>query len=172
MTTAVDDLVQEFAERRLSRRELVVALTALFAAGGSKVAAETSQAAAQTNQVVGADSLNHVSLAVTDVERSAEFYQTLLGLEVVSRPGNGGINLGLGSSFLGLYSLPEPGRVHHFCMGVDDFDADRLAASLGEVGLQASVDNNPRNRTSGGAQLYFSDPDGTLVQLSENGYQG
>ena len=34
------------------------------------------------------------------------------------------------------------------------------------------VDRNPANRTSGGDQLYFTDPDGTRVQLSANGYQG
>lgn len=165
MTTAVENLVEDFAERRLTRRELVAALTTLFAAGGSK-------AAAQTSQVIEANTLNHVSLAVSDVERSAEFYQSLLGLQVVSRPGNGGINLGLGPSFLGLYPLPDPGRVHHFCLGVDGFDAARLSEALGQAGVEASVDSNPRNRTSGGDQLYFSDPDGTLVQLSENGYQG
>jgi catechol 2,3-dioxygenase-like lactoylglutathione lyase family enzyme len=121
---------------------------------------------------VHAETLNHVSLAVSDVQRSAEFYQGLLGLEEVSRPGNGGINLGLGGGFLGLYALPEPGRVHHFCLGVDDFDADRVAESLREEGVEARIDRDPRNRTSGGDQLYFSDPDGTIVQLGRNGYQG
>jgi catechol 2,3-dioxygenase-like lactoylglutathione lyase family enzyme len=123
-------------------------------------------------QVAQARSLNHVSIGVSDVERAAEFYQALLGLEVVSRPGNGGINLGLGDGFLGLYSLPEIGRAHHFCLGVDDYDPDRIAAALTDVGLEARVDRNPRNRTSGGDQLYFNDPDGTIVQLSANGYQG
>ena len=131
-----------------------------------------SKVAAQTPQTVGANTLNHVSLAVTDVERSAEFYQSLLSLEVVSRPGNGGINLGLGDGFLGLYSLPQPGRVHHFCMGMNNFDADRVSAVLAESGVQSSIDRSPLNRTTGGDQLYFTDPDGTTVQLGESGYQG
>ena len=119
-----------------------------------------------------AETINHVSIAVSDVERSAEFYQSLLDLEVVSRPGNGGINLGLGSSFLGLYALPDPGRAHHFCLGVDGYDADTLAERLRRAGLEPSVDRSPLNRTTGGDQLYFTDPDGTVVQLCENGYQG
>jgi len=90
----------------------------------------------------------------------------------VSRPGNGGINLGLGPSFLGVYKIPEPGRVHHVCIGVDDYDPDRIAARFKEQNIQATVDRNPANRTSGGDQLYFTDPDGTRVQLSANGYQG
>jgi catechol 2,3-dioxygenase-like lactoylglutathione lyase family enzyme len=165
MTTAVDNLVKEFAERRITRRELVAALTALFAAGSSK-------AAAQAPQSIQGRTLNHVSLAVTDVERSAEFYQGLLGLEVVSRPGNGGINLGLGSSFLGLYALANPGSVNHFCIGVDDYDAARLSETLAESGVESRISTNPLGRTSGGDQLYFNDPDGTSVQLSANGFQG
>ncbi len=35
-----------------------------------------------------------------------------------------------------------------------------------------AIDTNPANRTSGGDQLYFRDPDNTNVQLSANGYQG
>jgi len=171
MTTIVDNLVNEFAERRLTRRELVAALTAVFAAGTSKAVAQTS-AAGQTAQVIQGQTLNHVSLAVTDVERSAEFYQKLLGLDVVSRPGNGGINLGLGSSFLGLYALPNPGSVNHFCIGVDGYDAARMSEALGQLGVESRISTNPLGRTSGGDQLYFNDPDGTPVQLSANGFQG
>jgi hypothetical protein len=55
---------------------------------------------------------------------------------------------------------------------VDDYDPERIAARLKEQGVQATVDRNPANRTSGGDQLYFTDPDGTRMQLSANGYQG
>ena len=166
MRAAIEDLIGRFETRRLTRRELVASLAALIA--GTSANAEPLQASAAAQ----GSSLNHVSLAVTDVERSASFYSALLGLKVVSRPGNGGINLGLGSSFLGLYKLPDPGRVHHFCLGVDDYDPERIAARLRQQGLQATVDRNPANRTSGGDQLYFTDPDNTRVQLSANGYQG
>ena len=117
--------------------------------------------------------INHVSLGVSDVERSAAWYQALLGLEVVSRPGNGGINLGLSDGFLGIYSIAgSVGQAHHVCLGVDDYDPDAIAARMADTGMEARVDRNPRNRTSGGDQLYFTDPDGTLVQLGHNGYQG
>ena len=165
MTTAVDNLVQKFAERRITRRELVAALTALFAASSSK-------AEGQSAQVIRGRTLNHATLAVTDVERSAEFYQRLLDLEVVSRPGNGGINLGLGSSFLSLHALANPGTVNHICIGVDDYDAARLSETLREAGVESRISTNPQGRTSGGDQLYFNDPDGTSIQLSANGFQG
>ena len=165
MIRALEDLVQRFEDRKMPRRELMAGLAALMAAGGAP-------AQGQTTSVARARSLNHVSLAVTDVERSAEWYGRLLDLEVVSRPGNGGINLGLRDGFLGLYQLPNPGSVNHFCLGVDDYDPDRIAERLGMAGIEASVDRNPNNRTSGGDQLYFSDPDGTPVQLSADGYMG
>ena len=165
MQNTIEQLVESFEARRLSRRELVAALTLMTAGAPATATAQVSQAAQ-------GQTLNHVSLAVTDVERSAAFYSRLLGLKEVSRPGNGGINLGLGPGFLGLYKLANPGTVHHFCIGVDDYDADRLAARLREMGLKPTVDRNPANRTSGGDQLYFTDPDNTRVQLGANGYQG
>ena len=164
MEHAIDALVKQFECRKVSRRELVAALTALVAAPQSIGAQATPAAQGRT--------LNHISIAVSNVERSAEFYSRVLGLKVVSRPGNGGINLGLSDGFLGLYALPNPGQPHHFCIGVDEYDPDRLAARLKEAGVEARVDRNPANRTSGGDQLYFNDPDDTRVQLSANGYQG
>jgi len=167
MRVDIDDLVGQFESRRLSRRELVAALAGLVAA-----AAPAAAQSGQTTAVAQARTINHVSLAVTDVEKSAAFYKALLGLKEVSRPGNGGINLGLGTSFLGVYKLANPGTVNHFCLGVDDFDPDVMAERLKQQGIQATVDRNPANRTSGGDQLYFTDPDKTRVQLGANGYQG
>ncbi|HWE53261.1 MAG TPA: VOC family protein [Bryobacteraceae bacterium] len=164
---AIEKLVEAFESKALSRRDLVASIAALMAGGTAVESAE-----AQISLAAQGRTLNHVSLAVTDVERSAQFYSTVLGLKVVSRPGNGGINLGLGDSFLGLYKLPNPGTANHFCIGVDNFDPDRIAGNLRAMGLQATVDRNPANRTSGGDQLYFNDPDKTRVQLGSNGYQG
>jgi catechol 2,3-dioxygenase-like lactoylglutathione lyase family enzyme len=165
MSAEIATLVQRFEARQLSRRELVAAIAGLVAT------AATQPSSAQT-AVAQAKTINHVSLAVTDVEKSAAFYKALLGLKEVSRPGNGGINLGLGGSFLGVYKIAQPGRVHHFCLGVDDYDPVKIADRLKAQGITARVDTNPANRTSGGDQLYFNDPDGTMVQLSANGYQG
>jgi len=163
--TTIESLISQFEQKGLTRRELVAALTMLISGSSAAMSAQSTQAAQGRT-------LNHASLAVSDVEKSAAFYGKLLGLKEVSRPGNGGVNLGLGSSFLGVYKIQEPGRVHHVCIGVDDFDPERIAARLKEQGVQATVDRNPANRTSGGDQLYFTDPDGTRMQLSANGYQG
>ena len=166
---AIENLVARFEQKKMTRRELVASLlvaSGAMALGGS--------AAAQTPAPVATGrSMNHVSLSVSDVQRSADFYQRVLGMEIISRPANGGLNMGLGEeSFLGLYQLANPGGMHHLCIGVDNYDADALAQKLLAHGITADVSRDPANRTSGGDQLYFSDPDGIRVQLAQHGYLG
>jgi catechol 2,3-dioxygenase-like lactoylglutathione lyase family enzyme len=163
----IEALVDAYESRALSRRELIAAVAAMVAAP-APAAAQPSP----TIQVAQGRSLNHASLAVTDVAAAADFYQKLLGLKVVSRPGNGGVNLGLGDGFLGIYKLANPGTVNHICIGVDDYDPERMAARLKDVGISATIDKNPANRTTGGDQLYFNGPDNCRIQLGASGYQG
>ena len=105
-----------------------------------------------------------MTLAVTDPEVSRKFYEETLGVNVVSRQSNG-INMGLGDSFLGLYSIPEPGRIHHFCVGVDGYVIEDGAEKLRGAGIEPYVRQDR-------PELYFNDPDGVLVQLSEKEYRG
>ena len=156
MRHAVEDLVDRYDAGKLNRRQLVQGLAAL-AVGGRAPQADRAPS------VMQGSSLNHVTLAVSDVARSRGFYEELLGLEVVSRQENG-INLGLGTSFLGLYSIAGPPRPHHLCIGVDGFQLEEVAGKLRENGLQPSF-----NR---GVEVYFRDPDDILVQLSAEDYRG
>lgn len=165
----IEALVDAFEARSLSRRDLIAALAALVAPAATSDAASQATSIGQAAQ---GRTLNHASLAVSDVVAAADFYQKLLGLKIVSRPGNGGINLGLGDGFLGVYKLANPGTVNHVCIGVDDYDPERIAARLKEMGIAATIDRNPANRTSGGDQLYFNGPDNCRIQLGPNGYQG
>ncbi|MFN7980673.1 MAG: VOC family protein [Vicinamibacterales bacterium] len=170
MSAAIESLVEQFESRKLSRRQLVASLAALVASATR--ASAQAPAGANVSMLAQGRSLNHASLAVTDVEKAAEFYGKLLNAKVVSRPGNGGINLGLGDGFLGLYKLANPGTINHICVGVDNFDADRLAAKCKEMGITATVDRNPANRTSGGDQLYIQAFDNHRLQIGPHGYQG
>lgn len=170
MSRAIDELFDDYEKKKLGRREFVAAL--LAAAGAASAAPQAMAQQAPAPVAIGR-SMNHVSLSVTDVNRSAAFYNSVLGMEIISRPANGGLNMGLGDeSFLGLYELGNPGRMHHMCIGVDNYDADELAAKLETHGIQARVNRDPANRTSGGDQLYFNDPDGISVQLAQHGYLG
>lgn len=168
MDKQLNNLLDDYDQKKISRRELM----ALLLASGAAATAGSVQAQTAEPVAIGR-SMNHVSLSVADVNRSADFYNRVLGMEIISRPANGGLNMGLGSeSFLGLYQFANPGSMHHLCIGVDNYDADTLAGRLEQHGIQARVNRDAANRTSGGDQLYFNDPDGISVQLAQHGYLG
>lgn len=169
MSHSIDAIIDQFEQKKISRREM---LASLIAAAGVVPLAGSAAAQAPTPVAAGR-SMNHVSLSVADVNRSARFYQQVLGMEIISRPANGGLNMGLGDeSFLGLYQLDNPGSMHHLCIGVDGYDAEAMATRLEDHGIAPRINRNPANRTSGGDQLYFEDPDGITVQLAQHGYLG
>jgi catechol-2,3-dioxygenase len=78
MSAEIDDLVRKFEARGMSRRELVTALAALVA---SAAAVPAAAQAGPVTAVAQGRTINHVSLAVADVEQSAVFYKALLGLK-------------------------------------------------------------------------------------------
>jgi catechol 2,3-dioxygenase-like lactoylglutathione lyase family enzyme len=171
MSAAIEHLVEQFESRKLSRRQLVGSLSALMA-GAASAASAQAQSAPAVSMLAQGRSINHVSLSVTDVEKAADYYGRLFNVKIVSRPGNGGLNLGLSDGFLGLYKLANPGTVNHICIGVDNYDADALAAKCKQMGITASVNRDPNSRTSGGDQLYIQAFDNHRLQIAAHGYQG
>jgi catechol 2,3-dioxygenase-like lactoylglutathione lyase family enzyme len=147
----LEALVTAFETGELGRREFLQAVV---------VAASTPRHTREVRAV----SLNHVSLAVRDVDASKEFYERVLGISEVSRQPNG-LNLGLGDSFLGLYDIQPKGQIHHFCVGVEHFDLEGAAAELRGLGVEPFIRQDR-------PELYFADPDGITVQLSSADYGG
>jgi len=147
----IEALVSAFESGSLSRRAFVRGVVVAAAPPAPK-------------PDVRALSLNHVTLAVEDVDASQAFYERVLGLSEVSRQTNG-VNLGLGESFLGLYTIQPKGRIHHFCVGVEGFDLEGHAAELRRQGVEPLIRQDR-------PELYFTDPDGITVQLSEVEYRG
>ena len=90
MKSVISNLVERFENGNLSRRDLVQGLTMLFAAASvpmrSATAADTPAAPGLTPT-----GIDHVSVLVSDVERSAKFYQDLFGLSVLSTDKEHGI---------------------------------------------------------------------------------
>ena len=161
MTTVADRLLSRYEDGDLSRRDLLLSLSALMAA----------PAAAQTKEPpIEVRSLNHVTMFVEDVSRSVDFYQGLFGMPVLSRQG-GGTNLAAGSDaqFLGIFGgRGAVAAIDHFCLGVADFDRDRIVEVLAERGVDARV----RMRDDVTPEIYFQDPDGIRVQLQDASYCG
>ena len=155
MIAELENLLSYYERGGMSRRQLVAALAAI-----------ATPAAAPAQAPLRAATLNHVTLAVSDVERSRQFYTELLSMPIVSRQANG-VNLGAGSSsFVGLYDIPSP-RIHPFCLGVDNFDADSTLEALEKKGIKGRI--RLRDDVK---ELYFQDPDGIQVQLQGADYRG
>ena len=66
---AIEHLVEKFEQKKMTRRELVASLLVATAAS----AAPSISAQASAPVAIGR-SMNHVSLSVNDVSRSADFY--------------------------------------------------------------------------------------------------
>jgi catechol 2,3-dioxygenase-like lactoylglutathione lyase family enzyme len=153
--TALDQLFDSYDRGRISRRGLVRALVPLLA-GAAMEAADT----------LTVKSLNHVTLFVSDVERSRQFYQDLFTAPVVSKQANG-INLAAGPlSFVGLYKGQGPAAINHFCLGIDG-TVETASAALEKRGIKPTI----RDR-DGVKELYFRDPDNVMVQLQNVAYRG
>ncbi len=158
MCDDVESLVAKYDQGIVNRRQLLAGLAALTAAPLAASKSGANQPAFQGK------SLNHVTLSVSNVEKSKEFYSSILGVSTVSEQKNG-INLGLGDSFLGLYAIKEPPRVNHFCIGLDEFRVQVAAERLTQFGVSPFVRKDK-------PEVYFKDPDGITVQLESKDYRG
>jgi catechol 2,3-dioxygenase-like lactoylglutathione lyase family enzyme len=172
----------------MSRRQLLLSLPALAMARHA-----FAQAGSPPIRVRG---INHVTLAVSDVKRSVDFYQGLFGMPVISRQGmTTNLQIGAGPHFLGVSSAgSNKPNIKHLCLGVDDFNVDRITAALAQRGMtMADAAGNAgggglgggpmlmrvrrRGPEAGGAkegtpEIYFSDHDNIVMQLQDPRYCG
>ena len=158
MRDSVENLVTLFEHGTLNRQQLIQGLLAALAPIS---AVANAHADTSTTATFRGRSLNHVTLSVSDVERSKEFYSRLLGGTISFETEKGekveGANLALPDCIMGFYKLGEP-RVHHFCVGVEDFSID--------AALEKLKSDFPESKPTiyRGEELYFRDPDGILGQ--------
>jgi catechol-2,3-dioxygenase len=73
----------------MSRRQLLVSLPAIAMA--PRLFAQTG------NAPIRISGINHVTVHVSDLKRSLDFYQGLFGMPIVSRQGNEAVNLRIGA---------------------------------------------------------------------------
>jgi catechol 2,3-dioxygenase-like lactoylglutathione lyase family enzyme len=126
---------------------------------------------------IGVKTIDHVTLVVNSLERSAAFYVDLLGMRRVERPafgfpglwfqaGNTQIHLILKndkSSNAGLPDAPPEagaGRVFHFAFEVPHFET--AVERLKSAGIRV---RGTGLRPDGCHQLWCYDPDGHIVEL-------
>lgn len=160
MPTELEMMLSQYDAGQMSRRDLLSAMALLLLPVPAPARAEP--------RIGLAKRLNHVTVHVRDVERSQAFYQNLFGMPVRTHQGRG-VNLSSGDGFIGLYPAPNggPGRIDHFCLGLERFDAETTKRKLVDAGIDAAI--SQRGDTK---ELYFTDPDGIDVQLQDVRYRG
>jgi catechol 2,3-dioxygenase-like lactoylglutathione lyase family enzyme len=157
MDAMISDLVNRFERGALTRRQLIQGLSALVAAAG------TSRSAAAQAGRLQAIGIDHTSVLVTDLQRSAGFYQRVFGLVPVSedkanrilRLGRGGA--GVNSTLVSLRQQNPPGLIDHFAINVEGFNRDAATEVLKQHGL------TPAQNIEFG--FHIKDPDGAVVQI-------
>lgn len=150
MEPIVDDLVRRFERGALTRRELIQGLSALVASGASP--AEAAQAGLRGTGI------DHVSILVTDLQRSAAFYQRVFGLTQVSEDTpNRILRLGTNRTIVSLRYEGPSGVTDHFAISVENFNRDAVTDQLKQHGL------TPAQNVQFG--FHIKDPDGVVVQI-------
>jgi catechol 2,3-dioxygenase-like lactoylglutathione lyase family enzyme len=144
--------------------------------------------------------LHHVGLTVADLERSLDFYLDVLGLELVSEPtpvfddprlgaavGVPGAALrcailGLDGARLELLEYSAPASpvaaplpqnalgAHHVAFHVADVRARKAALEARGVRFLSEVNVVDEGVLAGWRWVYFTDPDGNVVELVEEAY--
>lgn len=105
--------------------------------------------------------LNHITLSVSQLERSLDFYQNLLGFKAHVKWDNGAY-----LSLPGLWLCLSLGRTEsvkdytHFAFSLSESDYERLVIKLKQYGVKQWQEN-----TSEGESFYFLDPDGHKLEL-------
>src|SRR5262249_17864047 len=115
----ISRLVGRYDQGQLTRRELIHALAALTGIGAA--GASVSLAAASPFQTVDID---HVSIQVKDVHKSAAFYKNVFGLATLNEDEpNKTVRLRVGTaSRIVLREFNPPGVVDHLCLEVSRLD--------------------------------------------------
>ena len=147
MKHTISKLLEHCENGKLSRRELVQGL-ALLAASSSKLSAAGFQG----------NGINHVSIYVSNLQRSTDFYQRVFDSAINKRTGDNQVRLG--KQFLVLREGNPAAKVDHIAIGVDNFNLETVTADLKTRGA------TPKGRPQQGAVgFHIVDPDGFPLQI-------
>ncbi|UVK36524.1 VOC family protein [Mesorhizobium sp. AR10] len=117
--------------------------------------------------------LDHMVLAVHDVERTCRFYQRVLGMEPrQERPGKWSLHFGANKiSLQDVRASPDIARdtvpgSGNFCV-LTDTPIDEVVRQLSAESIEIVAGPGERSGAVGAIlSVYFKDPDGNLVEVS------
>lgn len=117
--------------------------------------------------------LDHVAIAVDDVERSQRFYERALGFERLYPEWDVPIVIGVGETGIAIFhesvhpSGADPGaeqpgiRILHIAFRVDRDGFDAARRELADEGVEARFSDHGLSHS-----LYLRDPDGHQIELT------
>jgi len=119
-------------------------------------AVASPQARAAAGLLPGAH-IDHVAIAVGDLDKTMAFYRRLFGTDVLKNVRTSRRYLHLGKRYLGIEpaATGTPARIDHIGIGIRNFDQSGTKDMLEKAGFQVRE----------GAGDYVKDPDGTPLQI-------
>lgn len=139
---------------------------------------------------------NHFTISSTDSKRSNQFYKDIFGTGIRSYQGPTAPTVAVGPTVAFLMftgggaptAAPRPANINHVCLNMENFNPDQVIKALESYGIKPRESQtgpvpplrhyiSMRMENRGGAkdgtpELYFSDPDGILVQIQDVKYCG
>lgn len=121
--------------------------------------------------IKGLKGMRHIALKVKDIKSSKDFYQELLGMEVVWEPDPQNAYLSSGCDNIALHELP-PGKdplpaaqqLDHFGFVVESIErVKELEQEFCARGVK--IIHPFKLHRDGSASFYCADPDGIVIQL-------
>jgi len=146
--------------------------------------------------ILSLQGINHFTTFVANAGRANQFFKDLFKLDYLSfqGPTTPSISIGDGLQFLMFVGGAQAGppqnaaRIHHVSFSVEDFNVDAIFAKLNNHGLTPRGDGvstappltyyvslrmpNRGGAESGTPEVYFTDPDGVLLQVQDPSYCG
>ena len=166
MVERIAQIVALFEQKKISRRELVGALLAAAA-----VPSAPAEAAAP---MLEGSLINHVTMFVTDLQRSRAFYERLVGASVMYDGGRVyDMRLNGGTSFISIVQSATP-RIDHLCIGIPNFDTDQAEMMIRKEfpdSRAAATSSQPGAPPIKWRSVNLRDPDGNAVQLGDVKFQ-
>lgn len=141
------------------RRKFVLNCTAALA-GLTPAGAQAADSALVTRR------LNNVMIAVSDFDKSVDFYQRFFGAAAID--GDVAIiRIGEGPHFLGLTQVKQGGQPGFLSYGLtlDNFDPSGIVKALTAMNVRCEVSNR-----AGTPELWAYDPDNIKIQLQHSSY--
>jgi len=166
MENIIAQLLQEFENGKMSRRQLIQRLAIAASAASAVTITGSSASAANGFKTI---SLDHISYQVSDYKRSRDFYADLMGMTISNDNGNNQCELHFGDSMLIARNRPPTAtgsRVDHIAYRIDDWNTDRVKGELQRRELQLRLDTGGPTGPPNYASFHVQDPDGFDLQIS------